>query len=1418
MELFSEEVRKIKGLLKDWHEHPEIEVEATFGKRGQVDVQTFLRVVQRLKAKGYEAISQIDRLTISLKNNLRFTIGSTGEVADYCRDNRIDNKNFTAIIKDRATTKEKEESSTIDLKEYDVRVKGRREIELQKDDPRVQTALQGWATETKYFRLIRRWTFLVPGMKFDLSMVRNTRPDPKTGIASQRKFQDQPLLNYQPVYEIEVELDRESMPEGSTPDDALKTLVRGAGDILRGIQGNAILTRNTSKEHALQAYFEVTKLKRFRGVQPVTLNVENMIQEKTERPNINDGYNVTDKADGLRVHGLTDKEGELFMIDMSMNVYRTGLKNSTCRNCLLDGEFVTQDKNGKGVQDLLFFDIYYLDGKDVSKKPFKGGRHTDMVDWYKIWSRDGAGPDVIVKGSAVNVGLKRFFFADTTKTIFEQATAVLRQDEIRPYHTDGLILTPNDVHIPEKAGARWEHQFKWKPAEENTIDFLVTTLKEEDIPTQDKISIGLYPDTEKSIRYKTLQLFVGSTDEPALEDPRATILNMLPLPDAVIGKKSYAKYKPVPFFPLEYPETMANICFLETHEDPKTNEEFIATERNHEPIRDRSIVEMRYDPNKPVGWRWIPIRVRADKTARFLRGEMSLNSNDTAQSNWVSIQNPVTLHMIMTGSEIPSDKEFAEMNIPVKPSERKKYYERKLPEEDKRKVRPMHVFHNQYIKDTILYGSIEKHTSEPIILDLAVGRANDLSRWRAIGAAFVLGVDATAENALSKEDGSYSRLLQTMMQSRRYSNPMPIPPMFFVIADSSRRLLDGSACDSKEEADMLRAILGRVPPQGPVPPAIEKYGSGALEMGADTITCMYALHYFFKDSNTFNGFLQNIADNLKIGGYFVGTNFDGQTVFDFLRGTATGKSRIGMDGDKMIWEVTKEYELDELPIDDSGFGHVISNYFMSIGIHHKEYLVPWPLLIAKLKTIGLELLGLDDLKEIGMNGSTNMYDVSYKMAINTPEKKKYMMNPTLLQYSTLNRWYIFKRTSKGLAEIGNIAAVSTTSPAALAAAEEAADIISEAENVQPGTVAGEIAEGVVEEAVNAATAAALQATITESPVRSEFIASLAPAQGAAAAAALAERLAAAEAAKDSEQLTKLNSEAGDLRRAIQASTGIAPGGDRLAVGAPAGSVAKAFVSGYGIGAAGAGAAQTIPVMRPSGAPVRKLEKKDIVQFNENSQKLTTNLALPVKYVAYAGRHIAPNAPFRVRDSSDPSDITEYPSITHFLTAMKFKYATNRPDYALTVFSRDGKIHQDYLEQRKQQAAKKKDKKLTKDDQNKILEEETNEVLAQANQYLKARGTTFNDAAWLTRKNSFLEDAITQRIRGDKWFCVILNSVLTNKKYLLYYDTDPISEMGGAYDPKTKMITGQNKYGETIMRMGQTLPRDLQACLALPDLV
>ena len=186
-----------------------------------------------------------------------------------------------------------------------------------------------------------------------------------------RNFQDFNHKATQPVYEIEVELEREKF---SSAEDALKSLLKGVGEILRGIQKHFLLIRKSVAQKVLQEYKELTGTDRFRGVAPITLVKQNMVSDRDEGvPNLRDGYNVTDKADGLRCMGFCNKEGELFMIDIGMKVYRTGIKAGECRSSLVDGEWVTRDKAGRPVQLFLLFDLYVApEKKFTSRQPFQG--------------------------------------------------------------------------------------------------------------------------------------------------------------------------------------------------------------------------------------------------------------------------------------------------------------------------------------------------------------------------------------------------------------------------------------------------------------------------------------------------------------------------------------------------------------------------------------------------------------------------------------------------------------------------------------------------------------------------------------------------------------------------------------------------------------------------------------------------------------------------------------------------------------------------------------------------------------------------------------------------------------------------------------------------------------------------------------
>lgn len=1005
MELTSADAGELRKLVEHWFVHPETELEATFGVKGQVDSQTFLEVANRLRAKGYSGVPQEDRLNVCLPDHVRFTLTQIGVIEQYCRDNRMNGKPFVALIKDRTSGTQ----SNVDLKEYDVRVKARNEIPMAKDDPRVVDLLGKWPAIRKAFRLIRRWTFMGEGIKFDLSMVRSTPRDVRGEFKWVRTFQDFNHKGAQPVYEIEVELEKDKF---ASADDALKALLKGIGEILRGIQKHFLLLRKSVAERVLQEYKELTGTDRFRGVAPITLVKQNMISEVDEKiPNLRDGYNVTDKADGLRCMGFCTKEGEFFLIDIGMKVYRTGLKCGECKSSLVDGEWVTRDKAGKPVQLFLLFDAYIAPDKQiVSKQPFQGpdGRYVRLQEWVRLWK---AGAQKLLTTANLSVAMKTFFFGTKgTVDIFQRADQMLKQDQI--YSTDGLIFTPNALGLPDKPGVGFKQQFKWKPAIDNTIDFLVTFEKDPELKTQDKVTVGEHPE-KGLVRYKTMRLFVGSDRDPAFDNPRDTVLNVAALPSGEgvrDVRERRGQYKPVLFNPADFPDTMASVCYLEVTRDEDTGEEYVQTEHSNEPIRDRSIVEIRYEPSNPPGWRWIPNRVRSDKTDRFLRGELTktLNSDMNAQGVWNSIHDPVTKSMITTGNDEPTDEEMQDLVRPEAEALERKYFERKASKADLLVVGGLRDYHNRWIKERILYKAAFQEAPGKRLLDVAVGKAADLQRWRRNNVGFALGVDYAGENIRDPSDGAYRRYLNTVIENGRDR----VAPMAFVIGDSSKSLVSGEAGATPEEQDILRAVFGKFPTQGTVPKFIETDCAGKLRQGADVVSCMFALHYFFKDEATFNGLLQNISDTLKEGGYFICCQFDGERVFELLRGVPKGQSKTGEDAKNILWTITKGYDAEEIPAGSEAFGMPIDVNFITIGLPQREYLVPLQLLVDKMATIGLELLTDAEAKALGLQKSTNTFEESYEMA--RKANNKFNMIDAVKRFSFLNRWFIFKRKSGGV--------------------------------------------------------------------------------------------------------------------------------------------------------------------------------------------------------------------------------------------------------------------------------------------------------------------------------------------------------------------------------------------------------------------
>jgi len=187
----------------------------------------------------------------------------------------------------------------------------------------------------------------------------------------------------------------------------------------------------------------------------------------------------------------------------------------------------------------------------------------------------------------------------------------------------------------------------------------------------------------------------------------------------------------------------------------------------------------------------------------------------------------------------------------------------------------------------------------------------------------------------------------------------------------------------------------------------------------------------------------------------------------------------------------------------------------------------------------------------------------------------------------------------------------------------------------------------------------------------------------------------------------------------------------------------------------------------------------------------------------AGRWISPSARFPIEDTETS---IVYPTVEHYIAGMRIKLATDKPELAETIFSREGSIHQKFLTDRVA-LTNAGTKALSEEEDTRLLEAEIAAVKdAMREPYLKRfwRGTPgkiVDEAAWATQKEGVIEDAITQRWTKDARFRKIVETARDRGKYLLYYTPGAASSnVGGVRSTKTGVIEGQNIIGKMMMKL------------------
>jgi hypothetical protein len=864
------------------------------------------------------------------------------------------------------------------------------------------------------------------------------------------------VFNNQEGYEIEIEVNNKLIGPSTlfnTPRNIVDSLRKVIKYVLSGLQGTNYPISYPEQNHIIETYmkmiwkedYEAKKFvssKNFIGPNSITLQLKNIapFDSNSNEPNIRKDFVVTEKADGERHLMVISGDGKMYLINTNMDVIFTGAKtiNKECFNTILDGELISHDKNGNFINLYAAFDIYFVKNTDVrsytfmlleNEKDIYKSRYQllkyieynlkplsimdtsrkeektikDMVEKYK------SGQEFMCP---IRFSVKEFFPNTNKQTIFEGCNTILQKErEGRfEYTTDGLIFThafygvgaTSIGKVGPKTKITWEYSFKWKPPQYNTIDFLITTLKG---PNGDDVIKSYYEDginNEVSVQYndyKTIELRCGfkESKDGYINPCQDVIDDRVPEPTQRYEDKQDNDYVPKRFYPTEPYDPNAGICNIMLRMDGSGGKKMFSEE--NEVFEDNTIVEFRYDLDKEDGWKWIPLRVRHDKTAKMRRGEKEYgNAYKVCNENWKSIHpsGRITEDMLCTGLNIPTISVSEDI-----------YYNTSVGK--KFKTEAMKNFHNLYVKKTLIVSACKQGDT---LVDFACGKAGDLPKWISAKLSFVFGIDISPDNLENRLDGACARFLNMRKTNKN------VPYALFVNGNSAFNIKDGSAMLNDKAKQITASVFGKGPKEA------DKIGRGVARQygkgvdGFNVSSCQFAVHYFFENPDTLKGFMKNIAECTKQNGYFIGTCYDGKLVFNELKKIKTGESiKIVEDGRK-IWEITKGYGGDTFDDDSSSIGYRIDVFQESINQTISEYLVNFDYFNRVMSAYGFEIISREEAKDLRLPEGSGLFSELFLNMLDEITKNKFkakdydqapFMTASEKKISFLNRYFVYKK-------------------------------------------------------------------------------------------------------------------------------------------------------------------------------------------------------------------------------------------------------------------------------------------------------------------------------------------------------------------------------------------------------------------------
>jgi hypothetical protein len=500
--------------------------------------------------------------SILKQKGLNYKYTNTEELIFQNFDSKGVTKKITSLDTNTITYQYKNTFKKYDIREFDFRVT------LASEKQVYNTGLNE-NTQPSIIRRKSRMSFLIDIGQIDLTIVQE--------FDSQGSF-------LQTKYEVEIEV---SSP--NVPYEKLKSLL---SIILQTRQENFFVIPSSERRNVFNEYKNLVGASYFIGAQAETLQKENINVLYKEL------YSVTDKADGDRYFLFIDSNGLVYMLDSNIcSMLKTNLVCKEFASTLIDGELV---KHSTYISFHAFDILFY------KKQDLREDNNYLLPKRLELLEKVMEG---IPKNPIYIFVMKRFIF----RNVFIGSEIIMSSIEENEYKNDGLIFTPMNEPYPKKK--KWSKLLKWKPSEQNSIDFYA-------IKKESKNGIGKW------------ELYVQHVIIDETKSNNTNNSNQISTQLALFDiEKLCGAPQTVETFTTTFDESLI---------DTTTGDQY----------QSNTVIEFSWDQEMR---KFIPMRTRWDKT---INPKKHGNFSSVALSIWNTIHNPISLEFLSRFSNVPTNNFF----------------------------------------------------------------------------------------------------------------------------------------------------------------------------------------------------------------------------------------------------------------------------------------------------------------------------------------------------------------------------------------------------------------------------------------------------------------------------------------------------------------------------------------------------------------------------------------------------------------------------------------------------------------------------------------------------------------------------------------------------------------------------------------